>query len=67
MPPAALSHYEASKAALEHMTRCWALELASQRVRVNAVAAGPTETDLLTERIGLSLNKRSRSKPRSGV
>jgi NAD(P)-dependent dehydrogenase (short-subunit alcohol dehydrogenase family) len=51
---AALSHYPASKAALEHMTRCWALELAEHRIRVNAVAAGPTETDFLTERMGLS-------------
>lgn len=51
---AGLSHYAASKAALEHMTRCWALELADQRIRVNAVAAGPTETDFLRERMGLS-------------
>jgi NAD(P)-dependent dehydrogenase (short-subunit alcohol dehydrogenase family) len=51
---AALSHYAASKAALEHMTRCWALELASQGIRVNAVAAGPTETEFVKERMGLS-------------
>jgi NAD(P)-dependent dehydrogenase (short-subunit alcohol dehydrogenase family) len=51
---AALSHYAASKAALEHLTRCWALELAADGVRVNAVAAGPTETDFLIERMGLS-------------
>lgn len=50
----ALSHYAASKAALDHLTRCWALELAGLGVRVNAVAAGPTETDFLTERMGLS-------------
>ena len=43
-PVAGLSHYAASKAALEHLTRCWALELAPQGVRVNAIAAGPTET-----------------------
>jgi len=49
-----LSHYAASKAALEHMTRCWALELAPDRIRVNAVAAGPTETDFLRERMRLS-------------
>ena len=51
---ASLSHYAASKAALEHLTRCWALELAADGVRVNAVAAGPTETDFLTERMRLS-------------
>jgi NAD(P)-dependent dehydrogenase (short-subunit alcohol dehydrogenase family) len=51
---AMLSHYGASKAALEHMTRCWALELAADGIRVNAIAAGPTETDFLAERMGLS-------------
>jgi NAD(P)-dependent dehydrogenase (short-subunit alcohol dehydrogenase family) len=43
-----ISHYAASKAALEHLTRCWALELAPYRVRVNAVAPGPTETEILS-------------------
>ncbi len=51
---AGLSHYAGSKAALEHMTRCWALELAPFGIRVNAVAAGPTETDFLRERMMLS-------------
>jgi NAD(P)-dependent dehydrogenase (short-subunit alcohol dehydrogenase family) len=50
----ALSHYAASKAALEHLTRCWALELAPEGIRVNAIAAGPTETQFLTERMQLS-------------
>ena len=53
-PTAGLSHYAASKAALDHLTRCWALELAPQGVRVNAVAAGPTETAALTGMMGLS-------------
>ena len=48
-----ISHYAASKAALEHLTRCWALELAPYRIRVNAVAPGPTETGIL-ERSGLA-------------
>jgi NAD(P)-dependent dehydrogenase (short-subunit alcohol dehydrogenase family) len=48
-----ISHYAASKAALEHLTRCWALELAPYRIRVNAVAPGPTETGIL-ERSGLT-------------
>lgn len=51
---AGLSHYAASKAALDHLTRCWALELAPQGVRVNAVAAGPTESGALTGMMGLS-------------
>jgi len=49
-----LSHYAGSKAALEHMTRCWALELAADGIRVNAIAAGPTETDFLAERMHLT-------------
>jgi NAD(P)-dependent dehydrogenase (short-subunit alcohol dehydrogenase family) len=53
-PTAGLSHYAASKAALDHLTRCWALELAPQGVRVNAVAAGPTESGALTGMMGLS-------------
>lgn len=51
---AGLSHYAASKAALEHMTRCWALELAADGIRVNAVAAGPTETRFLEDRMQLT-------------
>ncbi|MFZ5784307.1 MAG: SDR family NAD(P)-dependent oxidoreductase [Pseudomonadota bacterium] len=51
---AGLSHYAASKAALEHLTRCWALELAPRAIRVNAVAAGPTESGALTGMMGLS-------------
>jgi NAD(P)-dependent dehydrogenase (short-subunit alcohol dehydrogenase family) len=53
-PAAGLSHYAASKAALEHLTRCWALELAPHGIRVNAVAAGPTESGALTGMMGLS-------------
>ena len=39
------SHYGATKAAVESMTRSWALELAPSGIRVNAVAPGPTETE----------------------
>ncbi len=53
-PAAALSHYAASKAALEHLTRCWALELAPLGIRVNAIAAGPTESGALTGMMGLT-------------
>jgi len=45
MSRATQSVYGLSKAALEHMTRSLAMELAPQ-VRVNAVAPGPTETEI---------------------
>lgn len=51
---AGFADYGASKAALEHLTRCWALELAPKNVRVNAVSSGPVETDFLQERMGFS-------------
>lgn len=51
---AGVSHYAASKAALEHLTRCWALELASENIRVNTVAPGPTETLALEHMMGLT-------------
>jgi NAD(P)-dependent dehydrogenase (short-subunit alcohol dehydrogenase family) len=53
-PLPGFADYAASKAALEQLTRCWALELAPKGVRVNAVAAGPVETAFLQERMGFS-------------
>ncbi|MBO0880594.1 MAG: SDR family oxidoreductase [Mycobacterium sp.] len=41
--------YAAAKAALISCTRGWALELATTGVTVNAVAPGPTETELFRE------------------
>lgn len=41
------SHYAATKAAIEQMTRNWALELAAEGIRVNSVAPGPTRTDVM--------------------
>ncbi|HEY0250364.1 MAG TPA: SDR family oxidoreductase, partial [Kofleriaceae bacterium] len=38
------SIYGATKAAVESLTKSWALELAPHGIRVNAIAPGPTET-----------------------
>src|SRR5580698_6585747 len=43
-PAAGGSHYAATKAAIESLTKSWALELAPHGIRVNAIAPGPTET-----------------------
>ncbi|WP_321890236.1 SDR family oxidoreductase [Paraburkholderia bannensis] len=40
------STYAAAKAAMISFTRTWALELAEQGITVNAVAPGPTETEM---------------------
>jgi NAD(P)-dependent dehydrogenase (short-subunit alcohol dehydrogenase family) len=41
-----LSAYGATKAALESLTRTWAAELGAHGIRVNAVAPGPTGTEM---------------------
>jgi len=41
--------YAAAKAALVSFTRTWALELAASGITVNAVAPGPTETELFRQ------------------
>jgi 3-oxoacyl-[acyl-carrier protein] reductase len=41
------SIYAASKAAIEAMTRCYALELGDRKITVNAVAPGPANTAMI--------------------
>lgn len=52
-PTPGTGQYAAGKAALEQLTRVWALELAPDGIRVNCISPGPTETGIL-ERSGLS-------------
>lgn len=47
-PMANQSAYGASKAAIESLTRAWAVELAPRGIRVNAVSPGPTVTEGIT-------------------
>ncbi|WP_231984561.1 SDR family NAD(P)-dependent oxidoreductase [Mycobacterium sp. 852014-52144_SCH5372336] len=56
--------YASSKAALNHLTKCWAAEYGPHGVRVNAVAPGPTLTDNAKAVFGEDgLNKMMRQAP----
>ncbi|MEP3198086.1 MAG: SDR family oxidoreductase [Lentilitoribacter sp.] len=48
-----LAHYGATKAALEHLTQSWAVEMASDGIRINAIAPGPVKSGALTGMMGL--------------
>jgi len=44
-----LSAYSASKAALHTLTECLALELAEQEIKVNCLALGSAQTEMLEQ------------------
>jgi NAD(P)-dependent dehydrogenase (short-subunit alcohol dehydrogenase family) len=52
--------YAAAKAALEACTRIWAKELAPKGITVNAVAPGPTETEMYRERSPIGSEREAR-------
>jgi NAD(P)-dependent dehydrogenase (short-subunit alcohol dehydrogenase family) len=54
---AGASVYAASKHAVEGITKSVALEVAKSGIRVNAVAPGPTDSDMLTRFTGTPENK----------
>jgi NAD(P)-dependent dehydrogenase (short-subunit alcohol dehydrogenase family) len=50
-PPGGNSAYCASKAGIDALVRSLAVDYASQSIRVNAIAPGPTETPLMFEAV----------------
>jgi 3-oxoacyl-[acyl-carrier protein] reductase len=50
-PVAGLGLYSGAKAAVEAMTRVWAAELGPRNITVNAVAPGPIETEMFSQKI----------------
>ncbi|GEO25628.1 hypothetical protein AAC03nite_14130 [Alicyclobacillus acidoterrestris] len=60
---AASGAYAASKYALEGLSKSAALDYASQGIRINTVAPGPTSTDILGEERELAIRRLSEMSP----
>ncbi|WP_030243269.1 SDR family NAD(P)-dependent oxidoreductase [Streptomyces sp. NRRL S-455] len=57
------SVYNASKAAMDALTRSWAVEFGAAGVRVNSVAPGPIRTDTAVDTVGEMFEEFSRNTP----
>ncbi|MEU1913620.1 SDR family NAD(P)-dependent oxidoreductase [Streptomyces massasporeus] len=57
------SVYNASKAAMDALTRSWAVEFGAAGVRVNSVAPGPIRTDTAVDTVGEMFEAFSQSTP----
>ncbi|MET9764644.1 SDR family oxidoreductase [Streptomyces sp. NPDC006372] len=57
------SVYNASKAAMDALTRSWAVEFGAAGVRVNSVAPGPIRTDMAVDTVGEMFDEFSRNTP----
>jgi NAD(P)-dependent dehydrogenase (short-subunit alcohol dehydrogenase family) len=53
--------YEVAKAALAHLTRCAALELGENGVRVNTISPGPTRTPIFAKAAGATADAAERT------
>lgn len=61
-PSQTIGAYAASKAAVDHLTRVMALELARYRIRVNAIAPGYFKTDINDEFLDSDLGEKMRKR-----
>ncbi|MFI8832489.1 SDR family NAD(P)-dependent oxidoreductase [Streptomyces afghaniensis] len=57
------SVYNASKAAMDALTRSWAVEFGAAGVRVNSVAPGPIRTDMAVDTVGEMFEAFSKNTP----
>jgi len=56
--------YGAAKAAVNHLTRCVAMELGEHNVRVNSVSPGPIATGILAKALGMETTKAEDATPK---